>query len=142
MKDNGFIEMSEHFAYLFPKGREWFSPKEAGELIGRSDQFVRNSFYSGKIYGHLSNGLAKRGEEKKTYLRVNRDAIILFLLESANYTPESFMQSLESLILRRSDYQLMRLEKLIRDRLYGKSVTAVRNSALINDSGVRRNSRV
>lgn len=65
MKYNGFVEMAEHFAYLFPKGREWFSPKEAGELIGRSDQFVRNSFYSGKIFGHLSNGLAKRGEEKK-----------------------------------------------------------------------------
>ena len=125
MKDNGFVEMAEHFAYLFPKGREWFSPKEAGELIGRSDQFVRNSFYSGKIFGHLSNGLAKRGEEKKTYLRVNKDAIILYLLESANYSPESFMQSLESLILRRSDYQLLRLEKLIKDKLYGKNFLTV-----------------
>ena len=125
MKDNGFVEMAEHFAYLFPKGREWFSPKEAGELIGRSDQFVRNSFYSGKIFGHLSNGLAKRGEEKKTYLRVNKDAIILYLLESANYTPESFMQSLESLILRRSDYQLLRLEKLIKEKHYGKNFLTV-----------------
>ena len=42
----------------------------------------------------------------------------MYLLESANYTPESFMESLESLLMRRSDYQLMRLEKLIRDRLY------------------------
>lgn len=125
MKDNGFVEMAEHFAYLFPKGREWFSPKEAGELIDRSDQFVRNSFYSGKIFGHLSNGLAKRGEEKKTYLRVNKDAIILYLLESANYSPESFMQSLESLILRRSDYQLLRLEKLIKEKLYGKNFLTV-----------------
>ena len=125
MKDNGFVEMAEHFAYLFPKWREWFSPKEAGELIGRSDQFVRNSFYSGKIFGHLSNGLAKRGEEKKTYLRVNKDAIILYLLESANYSPESFMQSLESLILRRSDYQLLRLEKLIKQKLYGKNFLTV-----------------
>ena len=64
-------EASEHFSSLFPKGQEWFSPKEAGYIIGRSDQFVRNSFYSGKIFGHLSNGLAKRGEEKKTYMRVH-----------------------------------------------------------------------
>lgn len=113
-------EASEHFSSLFPKGQEWFSPKEAGYIIGRSDQFVRNSFYSGKIFGHLSNGLAKRGEEKKTYMRVHRDAIVLFLMESANYTPESFMQELESVILNRSDYQLFRLEKVIRDRLSGR----------------------
>ena len=118
MKNNCDIsEASEHFSPLFPKGQEWFSPKEAGYIIGRSDQFVRNSFYSGKIFGHLSNGLAKRGEEKKTYMRVHRDAIVLFLMESANYTPESFMQELESVILNRSDYQLFRLEKVIRDRL-------------------------
>lgn len=121
MKNNCDIsEASEHFSSLFPKGQEWFSPKEAGYIIGRSDQFVRNSFYSGKIFGHLSNGLAKRGEEKKTYMRVHRDAIVLFLLESANYTPESFMQKLESVILNRSDYQLFRLEKLIKDRLCGR----------------------
>lgn len=140
MKSDEFMEMSEHFAYLFPKGREWFSPREAGEIIGRSDQFVRNSFYSGKIYGHLSNGLAKRGEEKKTYLRVNRDAIVLFLLESANYTPESFLQSLEELIMRRSEYQLLRLEKLIRDRLYGKSFSAnsIRRSIGSDSSGSKR----
>ena len=121
MKNNCDIsEASEHFSSLFPKGQEWFSPKEAGYIIGRSDQFVRNSFYSGKIFGHLSNGLAKRGEEKKTYMRVHRDAIVLFLMESANYTPESFMQELESVILNRSDYQLFRLEKVIRDRLSGR----------------------
>lgn len=121
MKNNCDIsEASEHFSSLFPKGQEWFSPKEAGYIIGRFDQFVRNSFYSGKIFGHLSNGLAKRGEEKKTYMRVHRDAIVLFLMESANYTPESFMQELESVILNRSDYQLFRLEKVIRDRLSGR----------------------
>lgn len=121
MKNNCDIsEASEHFSSLFPKGQEWFSPKEAGYIIGRSDQFVRNSFYSGKIFGHLSNGLAKRGEEKKTYMRVHRAAIVLFLMESANYTPESFMQELESVILNRSDYQLFRLEKVIRDRLSGR----------------------
>lgn len=118
MKNKNAADADGHFASLLPKGQEWFSPKEAGNIIGRSDQFIRNSFYSGKIFGHLSNGIAPKGEEKKTYLRVHRDAIIMYLLESANYTPESFMESLESLLMRRSDYQLMRIEKLIRDRLY------------------------
>lgn len=119
MKNNEDVsDAMGHFSSLFPSGQEWFSPKEAGFIIGRSDQFVRNSFYSGKIFGHLSNGLAKRGEEKKTYMRVHRDAIVLFLMESANYTPESFMRELETVILNRSDYQLFRLERVIKDRLY------------------------
>ncbi len=102
---------------MFPKGREWFSPKEAGYIIGRSDQFIRNSFYSGKIFGHLSNGLAPKGREKKTYLRVHKDAIVMFLMESANYTPDGFMEILEEIISRRSEYQLIRLEKYIKNLL-------------------------
>ncbi len=120
MKSGHPIDPMEHFASLMPEGQEWFSPKEAGNIIGRSDQFIRDSFYTGKIMGHTSNGIAPKGEEKKSYLRVHRDAIIMYLLESANYTPESFMEGLESILSKRSDYQLMRLEKVIHDRLYSK----------------------
>ena len=68
----------------------------------------------------MSNGLARKGEEKKSYLRVHRDAILMYLLESANYTPDTFMEGIEQLLQNRSQYQLMRLEKMIRERLYGK----------------------
>lgn len=124
MKNGHTERASDHFAHLFPSGREWFSPKEAGNIIGRSDQFVRNSFYSGKIFGHLSNGLARRGEEKKTYLRVHRDAIAMYLLETANYTPESFLEELERLVCKCTDYQLLCLEKVIKDKLYPKTAAA------------------
>ena len=135
MKTNDeFFEAYEHFAELFPKGQMWFSPKEAGAIIGRSDQFVRDSFHSGKIFGHLSNGQSKYGNEKKTYLRVHRDAIVLFLMESANYTTEEFMQKLEAVIMSRSDYHLLRLEKLIKERLYPKST---RNHSLLGKSNRR-----
>lgn len=120
MKNGHPIDPSEHFASLVPENQEWFSPKEAGNIIGRSDQFVRDSFNTGKIMGHTSNGIAPKGEEKKSYLRVHRDAIIMYLLESANYAPDSFMENLESIVARRSDYQLLRLEKVIHDRLYSK----------------------
>ena len=120
MKENYSVDDFEYFSSLIPNGQDWFSPKEAGNIIGRSDQFVRDSFNTGKIMGHTSNGIAKKGEEKKTYLRVHRDALIIYLLNSANYTTESFLQSIESIISRCSDYQLVRLEKIIRDRLYGK----------------------
>ena len=122
MKSIEFSDAYGHFAHLLPKGQEWFSPKEVGHIIGRSDQFVRNCFYSGKIFGHQSNGLAGRGEEKKTYMRVHKDALVIFLLETANYTPESFMEALENLIRNRSDYQLMRLEKIIKERLYSTGI--------------------
>ena len=38
-----------YFSGLLPEGQDWFSPKEIGAIIGRSDQYVRNTFYSGKI---------------------------------------------------------------------------------------------
>jgi len=126
MKNDYSVDDAEYFSSLIPEGRDWFSPKEAGNIIGRSDQFVRDSFNSGKIMGHTSNGMAKKGAEKKTYLRVHRDAIVLYLLESANYTTESFMRSIESIISRCSAYQLARLEKVIRDRLYPKKGRYVR----------------
>jgi hypothetical protein len=118
MKENYSVDDFEYFSSLIPAGQDWFSPKEAGNIIGRSDQFVRDCFNTGKIMGHTSNGVAKKGEEKKTYLRVHRDALVIYLLNSANYTTESFMEAIESIISRCSDYQLIRLEKIIRDKLY------------------------
>ncbi len=120
MKNDYSIDDYEYFSSLIPKGQDWFSPKEAGNIIGRSDQFIRDSFSSGKILGHTSNGVAKKGAEKKNYLRVHRDAIVLYLLESANYTTESFIKSIETILSRCSDYQLARLEKIISDRLYSR----------------------
>ncbi len=118
MKDARTAQL-DHFEYLFPKGQEWFSPKEAGYIIGRSDQFVRNSFYSGKIMGHYSGGSAE-GEDKKSYVRVPKTALMIYLMESANYTPDYFMERLEEIIAQRSTYQLLRLEKFIKDILYSK----------------------
>ena len=68
MKENYSVDDFEYFSSLIPAGQDWFSPKEAGNIIGRSDQFVRDCFNTGKIMGHTSNGIAKKGEEKKTYL--------------------------------------------------------------------------
>ena len=123
MKSVDKFDSEGHFDYLFPEGRQWFSPKEAGDIIGRSDQFVRDSFYSGKILGHISNGRARKGEEKKSYMRFHRDALVMYLLESANYTPSDFVEGMERLLRNRSDYQLMRLEKIIRDKLYSDKKT-------------------
>ena len=120
MRDSTKAKAAMDFDDFIPPNQQWFSPKEVASIIGRSDQFVRNSFYNGKIFGHMSNGLAKKGGEKKSYLRVHRDAILIYLLESANYSPDIFMEGIEKLLRNRSQYQLMRLEKIIRERLYGE----------------------
>ncbi len=98
------------FAGLLPKNQDWFSPKEIGAIIGRSDQYVRDSFYSGKIFGHQSNGNSKKGLEKKSYLRVHRNAVALYLAQSANYSSEDLIDTLVQIIARLSDYQRIRLE--------------------------------
>ncbi len=108
----------DHFESMFPKHQQWFSPKEAGNLLGRSDQYVRNCFYTGKIMGHVSNGIAEKGEEKKAYIRLHKEALKMHLLETANYSPDYFLEQIEALLAERTDYQLLRLEKFIQDRLY------------------------
>ncbi len=120
MKKNKYIDGERvdtgYFSGLLPKGQDWFSPKEIGAIIGRSDQYVRDTFYSGKILGHLSNGLAKKGKEKKSYLRVHRDAVALYLAQSANYSSDELISALSEIIGRLSDYQFVRLEKIIKRR--------------------------
>lgn len=115
-KDRDF----EDFEYLFPEGQVWFSPKEVGDIIGRSDQFVRNSFHTGKIMGHQSNGAAAIGEEKRTYMRVHRKMLILYLLETANYTSEMFLERLSEILGYCSRYQLAVLEKRISELMCGR----------------------
>lgn len=65
MKCEKSVDPTGHFASLVPDGQEWFSPKEAGSIIGRSDQFVRDSFNNGQNHGaYLQRHCAeRRGEE-------------------------------------------------------------------------------
>ncbi|MBO6102245.1 MAG: hypothetical protein J6P03_03215 [Opitutales bacterium] len=106
------------FEYLFPKGKYWFSPKEVGEIIGRSDQFVRNIFHSGKILGHHENGSKGRGEEKRVYMRIHKRMVMLYLLETANYDGDYFLEILKGVVGQCSEYELFVMEKFVKDQLY------------------------
>lgn len=105
----------EDFDELFPDKKEWFSPKEVGKIIGRSDQFVRNSIYCGKIMGHISNGIKSRGDEERTYIQVQKKMIILYLLETANYTSDMFFNNLSYILRHCSGEQLQRVEEMVKD---------------------------
>jgi hypothetical protein len=45
--------------------KEWFSPKEMADIIGKTDQYIRDAFDNQKIFGHISNARSPRGQEKR-----------------------------------------------------------------------------
>lgn len=100
----------------YPK-KLWFSPKEVGDILGYSDQFVRNAYFSGKIQGLCSNGSARRGEEKKTYIRIHRISIIAYLLQESNFDSKSFTEGMRQLFSCCSKYHLFLLQKMINEQI-------------------------
>ena len=70
----------EQFGYLLIEGKQWYSPKEMGSVVGRSDQYIRNLFDNQKVLGHQINGRAGKGCEKRRAYQVHRDCVILYLL--------------------------------------------------------------
>ena len=111
------------FDGLLPRNQEWFTPKEVGRIIGRSDQFVRNCLHTGRIFGHVLNGSTRKGEEKRIYMTIHKTMLKLYLIETANYTSDMFLESLKEISSSCNEYQLMVLEKHIKGVLYsgGKS---------------------
>jgi hypothetical protein len=84
---------------FFPleSGREWFTPKELAALLGRTDQFVRDMLENDRILGHALRG---RGQSDRRSYQIHRNAVELYLLETANFTPEDYVERLFRLIRR------------------------------------------
>lgn len=112
------MEAVEHFAFLLPEQQEWFSPKEVAAIIGKSDQYVRDAFDNQRILGHTSNARS-RHIRRRSY-QIHRDALLLFLLETANYQPQDFLQRITGLLRHRSPRELQRLRGEL-DRLIAGS---------------------
>ena len=103
----------EHFGSMIPSSQQWFSPKEMASIIGKTDQYVRNAFDNQKILGHVHNGSAPKGQEKKKTYLISRENVLLFLLETANFSPED---RLTEILQNRSVPQLLKIQQVI-DRL-------------------------
>ena len=121
MTSENFTAGQEQFGFLLPEGKEWYSPKEVGALLGRSDQYVRNLFESRKILGHQINGRADKDCEKRHTYQVHRDCVILYLLETANYEPEDFMDRMVEILQHRSEEQLESILDILEETLQAKS---------------------
>jgi len=109
------------FECLFPKNKDWFSPKEVAAMLGCSDQYIRNSIHSGKIMGHIAGKVLDRNLDNKSFIRIHKHAVLVYLFETANYTSDSFIEKISEIISRRSDFELMRLEKIIKNLLYSNT---------------------
>lgn len=92
-----------------PAGRAFFSVKEAAALLGRSPQFIRDAFDNQAICGHA---LASRRDGRRS-LVIPREALQLFLLESANYQPADYVDRLAQLLRRLSPEAQRQLRALL-----------------------------
>lgn len=73
----------------------WFSAKEVAAILGRTDQFVRDLLENRRLFGHA---LCGRGESSRRSYQIHRTAIELYLLETANYSPDDYGKKLIRLI--------------------------------------------
>jgi hypothetical protein len=115
------IKSYEHFSFLLPTTQRWFSPKEMAAIIGKTDQYVRNAFDNQKILGHLLNGSAPRGEEKRRTYMISRENILLFLFETANFSPEDFIERLGEILKNRSVSQLLKIQSQIDNIIHSRT---------------------
>jgi hypothetical protein len=83
---------------LLPAGKEWYTSKEAARVIGRSAQYVRDCFDNQKIMGHALNARAVAGDEKRRSYQIPREALLLYLMETANYRNGDFAERVETLL--------------------------------------------
>lgn len=102
---------ADSFAALLPKGKEWFTAREAAAIIGCSDQFIRDCIEDQRILGHQTRPAPRRkgGSSRPSY-RIHRDGILLYLMETANYEPRDLIERLGELLRHRSPEQRRALQ--------------------------------
>lgn len=105
----------EHFAHLLPATQQWFSPKEMAAIVGRSDQYIRDCFDHQRVCGHLLRGrVSERGTRKRHSYQVHREGVLLYLMQTANFEPEDFMNCLREVIAMRAAWQRLELAQWLK----------------------------
>jgi hypothetical protein len=105
-----------YFEGFLPSTQRWFSPKEVASIIGKSAQYVRDALDNQKILGHTLSGRAPKGKEKRKTYQISRESLILYLMETANYSSDELLLKFHCILSSCSTAQLLRLQKEI-DRL-------------------------
>ena len=109
------------FDFIVPRAKSWYSPKEVAAILGRSENFIRAAFENEKLLGHSANARAARGEEQRQSTLVHRDGVVLYLAETANYTPEDFLERVCALVENRALDELLVVQEVVRRAINAKS---------------------
>ncbi len=83
------------FEKMLPDKKEWYSAKEVAAILRCSEQYVRDCFDNQKILGHIWNGRAKPGQEKRYRYQISRQCLVLFFMETANYNALDFLRRMQ-----------------------------------------------
>lgn len=70
--------------------KEWFGPREAGEVLGLSERTIEELYDRGAISGHRHNA----GEGKRMTKRIPRAWLVAYALRTADYDDESLAEAL------------------------------------------------
>ena len=83
-------------------------------MLGCSDQYVRNCLQDQRIMGHRIRARTRgpQASQRQAY-RIHRDAILIYLMETATYEPRDFIDRLAEILEHRSAAERRQLlEKL------------------------------
>jgi hypothetical protein len=105
--DEKCLQLTNIFLHIDP-AKEWFTAKEVAALLGRTDQFVRDLLEHRRLLGHA---LCGRGESPRKSYQIHRKALELYLLQTANFQPEEYVQRICQLLRRLPREQRERIKE-------------------------------
>jgi hypothetical protein len=106
-----------HFEALFDRDKIWYTSKEAAALLGMSVQFVREAFDNQALMGQEIS--SRRGPDVRRVKMIHRDCLLIYLMETANYRPQDFLQRLQRLMAGRPREELNALRAWLEAKVRG-----------------------
>lgn len=69
--------------------KEWFGPREAGEVLGLSERTVETLYQSGQVSGHAHNAASG----KRNTLRIPRVWLVAYAVRTSDYDDASLLEA-------------------------------------------------
>lgn len=107
----------EEMKHLLKNEKEWYTPRDVGEILGVSDQFVRNAIKQAELFAYNESN----DNNKRCHRRVHKQGLLMYLMKTANHTTTEFQNAVLAIIERFSIKQLQALK--------GKIDTIIKNKA-------------
>lgn len=108
----------DHLKWLLPEHKKSLSVRETAKILGKSTQFVRDAFRSGKIQGFALEGGSLKDQIRASYLIPSQN-LLCYLHQHANYGPADYRHAMIDLFSKASKTQLQYFKEYI-DSLIAK----------------------